>query len=213
VRRRVGSVRALAELGLCQARALARPSERQLDRTSPETGTSIVRPPTFESNPLRSGGACPGREVSLQPPRQSLPARLGEMSSPGSAKSGIPDNRGTPPRLLAYFRLALARPGMTFSLLALAEGKHDHPRKIYPEGRWDDPIAPGTLPDLLSKAATEIRRAASDRISRPPDQHTELEAMAEVSRRRSCGRLRQQPFGGAVPRQFAGPSGETSSAR
>ena len=33
-----------------------------------------------------------------------------------------------------------------------------HPgEKFYPEGvRWDDPIARGTLPDLLSQAATEF---------------------------------------------------------
>ena len=47
-----------------------------------------------------------------------------------------------------------------------------HPgEQFYPAGvRWNDPIARGTLPDLLSKAATDYADAAGDRIPRPPDQ-------------------------------------------
>ena len=47
-----------------------------------------------------------------------------------------------------------------------------HPgEQFYPEGvRWDDPIARGTLPDLLSAAAAEFGVAARDRIPRPADQ-------------------------------------------
>ena len=47
-----------------------------------------------------------------------------------------------------------------------------HPgEQFYPEGvRWDDPIARGTLPDLLSAGGRRIRLAAGDRIPRPADQ-------------------------------------------
>ena len=44
-----------------------------------------------------------------------------------------------------------------------------HPgEQFYPEGvHWDDAIARGTLPDLLSKAAAQFGGAAGDRIPRP----------------------------------------------
>ena len=47
-----------------------------------------------------------------------------------------------------------------------------HPgEQFYPEGvRWDDEIARGTLPDLLSDGIGAIRRPDGDRIPRPPHQ-------------------------------------------
>ena len=49
-------------------------------------------------------------------------------------------------------------PGMTTSLLCELESDMTHPgEQFYPEGvHWDDPIARGTLPELLSKAAAEF---------------------------------------------------------
>src|SRR6266566_4231333 len=76
-----------------------------------------------------------------------------------------------------------ARPGMTFSSLPLAEVTMTHAgEKFYPEGvHWDDPIARGTLPDLLSKAATEYGARPAIEFRDRPISYTELEAMVEVA--------------------------------
>src|SRR5882724_10880762 len=58
-----------------------------------------------------------------------------------------------------------------------------HPgEQFYPEGvHWDDPIARGTLPDLLSKAATEYSARPAIEFRDRPISYTELEAMVEVA--------------------------------
>src|SRR6266403_3291039 len=58
-----------------------------------------------------------------------------------------------------------------------------HPgEQFYPEGvHWDDPIARGTLPDLLSKAATEYGARPAIEFRDRPISYTELEAMVEVA--------------------------------
>src|ERR1700682_2258167 len=56
-----------------------------------------------------------------------------------------------------------------------------HPgEKFYPEGvRWDDPIARGTLPDLLSKAAVDYGARPAIEFRDRPISYAELEAMVE----------------------------------
>src|SRR6478735_1369764 len=56
-----------------------------------------------------------------------------------------------------------------------------HPgEQFYPEGvHWDDPIARGTLPDLLSKAAVEYGARPAIEFRDRPISYTELEAMVE----------------------------------
>jgi long-chain acyl-CoA synthetase len=56
-----------------------------------------------------------------------------------------------------------------------------HPgEKFYPEGvRWNDPIARGTLPDLLSKAATDYGARPAIEFRDRPISYAELEAMVE----------------------------------
>jgi long-chain acyl-CoA synthetase len=58
-----------------------------------------------------------------------------------------------------------------------------HPgEKFYPEGvHWDDPIAQGTLPDLLSKAATDYGVRPAIEFRDRAISFTELEAMVEVA--------------------------------
>jgi long-chain acyl-CoA synthetase len=58
-----------------------------------------------------------------------------------------------------------------------------HPgEQFYPEGvRWDEPIARGTLPDLLSKAANEFGARPAIEFRGRPMSFTELEAQAEVA--------------------------------
>src|SRR5882724_12014924 len=58
-----------------------------------------------------------------------------------------------------------------------------HPgEQFYPEGvHWDDPIARGTLPDLLSKAATEYSARPAIEFRDRPISYAELEAMVEVA--------------------------------
>src|SRR5258706_10670376 len=58
-----------------------------------------------------------------------------------------------------------------------------HPgEKFYPEGvHWNDPIARGTLPDLLSKAATQYRARPAIEFRDRPISYAELEAMVEVA--------------------------------
>jgi len=58
-----------------------------------------------------------------------------------------------------------------------------HPgEKFYPEGvRWDDPIARGTLPDLLSKAAVDYGARPAIEYRDRPISYQELEAMVEVA--------------------------------
>jgi long-chain acyl-CoA synthetase len=69
-----------------------------------------------------------------------------------------------------------------------------HPgERFYPEGvRWDDPIARGTLPDLLSKAAAEFSSRPAIEFRDRPISYAELEAMAETAAaaflRAGCGR-------------------------
>ena len=58
-----------------------------------------------------------------------------------------------------------------------------HPgEQFYPEGvRWDDPIARGTLPDLLSAAAAEYGARPAIEFRDRPISYAELEAMVEVA--------------------------------
>jgi long-chain acyl-CoA synthetase len=58
-----------------------------------------------------------------------------------------------------------------------------HPgEKFYPEGvRWDDPIAQGTLPDLLSNAAAEYGERPAIEYRDRPISYAQLEAMVEVA--------------------------------
>src|SRR3981081_2097948 len=58
-----------------------------------------------------------------------------------------------------------------------------HPgEKFYPEGvGWDDPIAQGTLPDLLSKAAVDYGARPAIEFRDRPISYAELEAMVEVA--------------------------------
>jgi long-chain acyl-CoA synthetase len=58
-----------------------------------------------------------------------------------------------------------------------------HPgEQFYPEGvRWDDPIARGTLPDLLSKAAADFGRRPVLEFRERPISYRELECLVEVA--------------------------------
>src|SRR5437868_10360369 len=58
-----------------------------------------------------------------------------------------------------------------------------HPgEQFYPQGvRWDDPIARGTLPDLLSAAAAEFASRPAIEFRDRPISYAELEAMVEVA--------------------------------
>ena len=58
-----------------------------------------------------------------------------------------------------------------------------HPgEEFYPEGvHWDDPIARGTLPELLSKAATQYGARPAIEFRDRPISYAELEAMVEVA--------------------------------
>ena len=58
-----------------------------------------------------------------------------------------------------------------------------HPgEQFYPEGvRWDDPIARGTLPDLLSQAARDYGARPAIEFRDRPISYTELEALTEAA--------------------------------
>jgi long-chain acyl-CoA synthetase len=58
-----------------------------------------------------------------------------------------------------------------------------HPgEQFYPEGvHWDDPIARGTLPDLLSKAATQFASRPAIEFRDRPISYAGLEAMVETA--------------------------------
>src|SRR5437588_7545457 len=58
-----------------------------------------------------------------------------------------------------------------------------HPgEEFYPEGvHWDEPIARGTLPDLLSKAAAQYGARPAIEFRDRPISYAELEAMVEVA--------------------------------
>src|SRR5258705_11062258 len=60
-----------------------------------------------------------------------------------------------------------------------------HPgEQFYPKGvRWDDPIARGTLPDLLSTAAAEFGARPALEFRDRPLSYTELEALVETAAR------------------------------
>ncbi|MGH6716366.1 MAG: dicarboxylate--CoA ligase PimA [Bradyrhizobium sp.] len=69
-----------------------------------------------------------------------------------------------------------------------------HPgEQFYPDGvRWDDPIARGTLPDLLSQAASEYGARSAIEFRDRAISYAELEAMVEVAAsaylRAGCGK-------------------------
>src|SRR5881396_2162329 len=69
-----------------------------------------------------------------------------------------------------------------------------HPgEQFYPQGvRWDDPIACGTLPDLLSAAAAEFGARPAIEFRDRPISFTELEALVETAAsaflRAGCGK-------------------------
>ena len=58
-----------------------------------------------------------------------------------------------------------------------------HPgEQFYPEGvRWDDPIARGTLPDLLSEAAAEFGVRPAIEFRDRAISYAELEEKAELA--------------------------------
>src|SRR5215472_12761892 len=58
-----------------------------------------------------------------------------------------------------------------------------HPgEQFYPEGvQWDAPIAQGTLPDLLSQAATDYSTRTAIEFRDRPITYTQLEELAEVA--------------------------------
>ena len=58
-----------------------------------------------------------------------------------------------------------------------------HPgEQFYPQGvRWDDPIARGTLPDLLSEAAAEFGSRPAIEFRDRPISYSELEALVETA--------------------------------
>jgi long-chain acyl-CoA synthetase len=58
-----------------------------------------------------------------------------------------------------------------------------HPgEQFYPEGvHWDDPIARGTLPDLLSNAAMQYGARPAIEFRDRPISYAELEAMVELA--------------------------------
>src|ERR1700710_1962121 len=58
-----------------------------------------------------------------------------------------------------------------------------HPgEKFYPEGvRWDDDIARGTLPDLMSKAAADFGARPAIEFRDRPISYAELEDKVEVA--------------------------------
>jgi long-chain acyl-CoA synthetase len=58
-----------------------------------------------------------------------------------------------------------------------------HPgEKFYPQGvHWDDPIARGTLPDLLAKAAAQYAARPAIEFRDSPISYAELQAMIEVA--------------------------------
>ena len=58
-----------------------------------------------------------------------------------------------------------------------------HPgEQFYPQGvRWDDPIARGTLPDLLSAAAAEFGSRPALEFRDRPISYSELEALVETA--------------------------------
>ena len=58
-----------------------------------------------------------------------------------------------------------------------------HPgEQFYPQGvRWDDPIARGTLPDLLSAAAAEFGARPALEFRDRPISYSELEALVETA--------------------------------
>jgi long-chain acyl-CoA synthetase len=58
-----------------------------------------------------------------------------------------------------------------------------HPgEQFYPQGvHWDDPIARGTLPDLLSKAASAFDKRPAIEFRDRPISYAELESMVEVA--------------------------------
>jgi long-chain acyl-CoA synthetase len=59
----------------------------------------------------------------------------------------------------------------------------NHPgEKFYPEGvRWDDPIARGTLPDLMAKAATDFGTRTAIEFRDRPISYAELEDRVETA--------------------------------
>jgi long-chain acyl-CoA synthetase len=58
-----------------------------------------------------------------------------------------------------------------------------HPgEKFYPEGvRWDDPIARGTLPDLMAKAAADFGARTAIEFRDRPISYAELEERVETA--------------------------------
>src|ERR1700760_3440890 len=69
-----------------------------------------------------------------------------------------------------------------------------HPgEKFYPPGvHWDDPIARGTLPDLMAKAAADFGARTAIEFRDRPIRYAELEGMVEVAAsaflRAGCGK-------------------------
>src|ERR1700692_4554293 len=65
----------------------------------------------------------------------------------------------------------------------MARAPMTHPgQQSYPEGvNWDEPLARGTLPDLLSKAAMEFSARPAIEFRERAIGYTELEAMVEVA--------------------------------
>src|SRR6266516_2714312 len=147
---------------------------RSASSTSP-TGcrTTPGRPTILHSNRRHCSSASPPKARHLRHWRKQR-KRLDEALPsphviPGCAarrRPGISRFRVRAPRAPGLCGVSMTHPG----------------EKFYPEGvHWDDPIAQGTLPDLLSKAALQYVVRPAIEFRDCPISYAELEAMVEAA--------------------------------
>ena len=158
--------------------------------------------PSLEPAPLLKRLAAEGKTFASLAAAVEGGLMGGALSS--TCRSGARRSASPEPRIPG----SLLRTPRNDHLLAV-EIRMTHPgEQFYPQGvRWDDPIARGTLPDLLSAAAAEFGARPAIEFRDRPISYSELEDTVEIgSQRLPSRRLREEQFGRAVSRQFAGSS-------
>src|SRR5215813_9030249 len=82
-----------------------------------------------------------------------------------------------------YGALLLSAPHDVSGITLSPENRMTHPgEQFYPQGvRWDDPIARGTLPDLLSQAAADYAARPAIEFRERPITYAALEGLVEIA--------------------------------
>ena len=137
--------------------------------------------PSLEPAPLLKRLAAEGKTfASLAQTRKRLDGDEPLSPRPSGERQG--EARSHRHVVRPHSRLCSACRGMSLAFVHHAADMTHPGEQFYPQGvHWDDPIARGTLPDLLSAAAAEFGARPALEFRDRPISYAELEALVETA--------------------------------